>query len=176
MTVSSVIVLPAQPVVGLSTWVPLAGDGLLSPLGYYQVQNDVAGDVSGGNAVLTISGDARFTNWVSWVNFKIHSAAAAPDFLMSLRPDTTGVLNQIQVVGSMQSNTISQPTSSYLWTPPPILYQSSGAISCVTANVDATETYSQFCQIFCWDKNVTHRTLYGIIAQSFAGQRSPAVA
>ncbi len=173
MALVQAVVLPAQPATGLTTFVPLSGDGRIGPLGYYLAQNDIVGDVSGGNTTLTISGDPRYTNWIAWVNAKVHSAAAAPEFLMSLRVNTTNVLNQLQVTGTMQHNTVSQPTSSYLWTPPPILWETAGAISLVTPNVDATETYSLLTQVFCFDKNVTHQTIYAAIALGFNGVQNP---
>ncbi len=176
MAVSDAVTLPAQPAAGLTTFVPLGGDGTLGPLGYYLCEIDLAGDAGGGNSSITINGDPRYTNQFSFVNLKIDVATAAAEFVVSLRLNTAVILNQIQVNGTMPLIDITQPTSSFLWVPPPLLFETAGALSFVTPNVAATETYRLFAQVMAWDKNVTHRTAYGIIAQSFSGVSPPPIA
>lgn len=176
MAINSAVTLPAQPAAGLTTFVPLGGTGTLSPLGYFLVELDLVGDAGGGNASLTINGDPRYTNQFAFVNLKIDVATAAAEFVVSMRLNTAVILNQIQVNGTMPLIDITQPTSSFVWVPPPMLWETAGALSFVTPNVAATETYRLFTQVMVWDKNVTHQTPYGYIAQSFPGVSPPPVA
>ncbi len=174
MAVSATVVLPAQPATGLTTFIPLAGDGLFSPLGYYLVENNVVGDASGGVATVQIGGDPRYTNLFSFVNAKVSSAAAATDFLISMSFNAAGPIdNQIQVVGTMPFVGAVGLESCYLWYPPPILWTTAGFLQMACINVDVTETYQLFTQVYCFAKDVTNVMPLSLLMQSLVTASAP---
>ncbi len=157
MSVSSVFELPAQPTTGSAVWVPLGGDGVTAPLGYYDVVTTIVGDVSGGTAQLRVDFDPRYTNLCAWANVKIIADTAAGDFAIHLNPNATTA--GLTIVGTMPgvAEAVFSTNSAYLWFPPPLFHAGEGTLIAFWANVDATETYSLSAQIFVYDRDVRNR-------------------
>ncbi len=157
MAVTSEITLPAQPGIGVVTWVPLGGDGVTAPIGYYDVVNQVVGDASGGNATCSVIFDGRYTSLLAWANPKIFADAAAGEFSMDLT--RSSAFNGLNVVGTFPgvAEAFVTANSSYLWYPPPIFFAGDGRVRFNALNVDATETYVLQCQVFAYDRNVRNR-------------------
>ncbi len=157
MSVTSAFILPAQPAAGVINWVPLGGDGVTAPLGYYEVDAQLVGDASGGIATIAVTFDGRYTNLLAWANLKIFDDTAAGEFSVDL---TRGAaFNGIHQVGTMPGITEAVVTvnSSWLWYPPPQFYAGDGRLRAIWVNVDATETYVIQAQVFCYDRDVRNR-------------------
>ncbi len=138
-------------------WVPLGGDGVTAPLGYYDVDTRVVGDASGGTAQLAVLFDPRYTNLCAWVNIGILADTAAGDFALQLLP-VVGVAG-LTIVGTIPgvAESFTSQNSAYLWYPPPVFYAGEGVTRAFFPNVDATETYSLTTQIFMYDRDVRNR-------------------
>lgn len=177
MSVSSFVTLPAQPASGQSKFIPLGGDGSTSPLGCYLVELDLAGDAGGGTHLNGIIGDPRYTNLFAFGNAKVTSAAAAPDFLITLSDFSSGTQNQepeISVVGSMPQTATGAPNATFLWYPPPIYYQGVGVMQFIGPNVDVTETYTLYCEVYCFDINVKRLYPLNLLQLVVPGVSAPA--
>ncbi len=157
MAVASTITLPAQPSQGAVTWVPLGGDGVTAPIGYYDVDVQLVGDASGGNAVIAITFDARYTNLCAWANVKVFADTAAGEFSISMT--RSGAFSGLIIVGTLPGVTEGFVTanSTYLWYPPPVFYAGDGRIQAFFLNVDATETYVMTLQVFAYNRDVRNR-------------------
>lgn len=157
MSVSEVFQIPNQPTIGSVAWVPLGGDGVTAPIGYYEVDAQIVGDVSGGNASVSCAFDPRYTNLLAWVNIKIDDDTAAGEFHMDL-VRSAGVTG-INVVGTFPGVTegFAALNSCYLWYPPPLFFAGDGRVRFNAVNVDATETYVMDLQVFAYDRDVRNR-------------------
>ncbi len=141
MSVSSEITLPAQPGVGRVDWVPLGGDGVTAPQGYYDIDVQLVGDASGGTASIVVNFDIRYTSLISFVNAKIEADTAAGEFSLDLER-SAGISGGVHVVGTFPGITegVVLVNSAYLWYPPPIFYAGDGRARFFCVNVDATST------------------------------------
>lgn len=155
----------------------MGGDGITAPHGCYLVAVTVAGDASGGVATLRVVGDTRFTNLAAWMNVRATSAAVAGDFVMTTE-DAVGTLESAPfIVGTLPH---VDPTlfpglnAAFLWYPPPVYFQGSGNFQVSTENVDATETYTLGCQIYCFNIDVVQRTPLPILQWNVPGVSAPA--
>ncbi len=60
--------LPAQPVTGTVTYIPLGGDGYVAPMAQYNILGfALSGDASAGNALLQVKMDPRYTSLVPFM-------------------------------------------------------------------------------------------------------------
>lgn len=157
MAVTSSVILPAQPDAGVVSWVPLGGDGVTAPLGYYEVDLQLVGDASGGNATINITFDGRYTNLLSWANLKIFDDTAAGEFSVDLT--RSAAFNGLHQVGTYPGITEAVVTvnSAWLWYPPPLFFAGDGRLRVIQVNVDATETYVVQAQVFAYDRDVRNR-------------------
>lgn len=156
MAVGDVITLPAQPVAGDGVlYSPLGGDGRSAPLAVYDIGIQVVGDAGGGNAVVTVNFDPRYTSLVAWVAPFVAADTAATEFFVQL-VDTVLFTPNLRIVGTMPFVTegFSARNSSYLWFPPPMWFNGNGQLNANFVNVDATETYGMNCSIYVFDRNV----------------------
>jgi len=156
VAVAVTVVLPAQPATGAGTlFTPFGGDGRSAPLGVYDVDAFVVGDASGGNAVVNIDFDARYTNLLSFAQAGVLADTAAGEFQLQLSDNTVFIPN-VRIVGTLPGVTegFVTPNSVFLWYPPPLFLTGAGRISATFVNVDATETYDLAAQIYVFDRNV----------------------
>lgn len=176
MAVTATIQLPNQPAVGGAEFLPLGGDGTTAPLGCYLVTIGVVGDAGGGNANLAINLDRRYTNLIAWANPQVAVATAAPIMQLGIRA-TGGVTGtgDPTIVGTMPHDhaVFANPTSSFLWYPPPIYYVQRGSVHFTTANIAATETYTLVAQIYCFHPEVTRITPLSWLQQNVPGVSAP---
>lgn len=159
MAVSSTLTLPGQPAAGGGTeFCPLGGDGKTAPLGIYDVDMQIVGDVSGGNATVTLAFDPRYTSLIQYVQPFVSADAAKGDFQIVLFD--LGTLPQIRVGGTMAGVAESMTTknSTWTWYPPPVWCTGTGRIQCDFPNVDATETYGMTVSMYVFDRNVVQIT------------------
>lgn len=174
MSVSTEVILPAQPTIGNTELLPLGGDGKAAPHGCYVVRAEVDGDAGGGSAQVTITLDSRYTNLVAWVNVGINVDAAAGDFVCVLQP---GDGNEgVTIVGTIPqvATTVATRNAAFLWYPPPIYYRQKGQILVRFLNVSATEDYVLAAQIYTFDPNVTQLAPLPILQLNVPGVSAPA--
>lgn len=156
MAVAITVTLPAQPAAGRTVFQPLGGDGKSAPLGCYFVTAEVDGDASGGNAVITIRMDDRYTNLVPYLNLGIQADAAAGDFMMRVHAsDANSDPPRVQIVGTIpQIATAVSDNGQFLWYPPPIFFQGNGIAVASAPNVGVGETYKLQVEVLVFDIDV----------------------
>jgi len=176
VSVSSSVTLPAQPAAGITTFVPLGGDGKLAPQGCYFSRLEVAGDASGGNASVIISFDARYTNLVAYVNPTIQADAGAGDFAVVLQDASvpTGAVQQIVGTIPQVAATVQTDNASFLWYPPPVYFQGNGLCQVTYPNVGVGETYKVTLEIYVFDINVRRLAALPLLQMNVPGVSAPA--
>lgn len=157
MSVSTTVILPAQPAQGETVYTPLGGDGRSAPLGCYFCRAEIEGDAGSGTAAITIELDRRYTNLITYLNFQINVDAAAGDFMMRVMRDPSGTQpDRAQIVGTIPQvpTTLTQDNAAFLWYPPPVFFQGAGAGVASTLNVAATETYMLTAEVLVFDVDI----------------------
>lgn len=164
MSVTSTVVLPAQPTLGNVTLLPLGGNGDDAPRSAYLVSSfRVAGDASVGVATLTITLDTVYQSLVSVVSTASSSATAAAEWIyriISLNDQGVAVHEVAAQVSHLEVGGVTRG----LWSPPPDF--EAGQIIVETANVDATEVYFVSATIYNFNKRATERTPLSVLLAS----------
>jgi len=152
MSVSTVLVLPAQPASGSVSYVPLGGDGFRAPFAMYQLNSvGVVNDASGGTAQIFVDMDPQFQAVCQNMVFDIASAAADKELICAISDRSLLYSDIAQVIALLPSITgISNARAS--WCPVPLF--DLGRINGVVANVD-TETLSISAQILLFNRRAT---------------------
>ncbi len=121
MSVASTFTLPDQPSAGNADFVPLGGDGWTSPQSMHILRNVLlVMDASGGNAVMTITTDERWSQIVPWLQLGVLGAAAAEAFSMALVSRLRqGQGQSVQLQSTTNFTTLN--LGSAFWSPPPVV-------------------------------------------------------
>jgi len=175
VAVAETVLLPAQPTLGQgSLFTPFGGDGRSSPLGIYDVDARIVGDASGGNAVITIGFDPRYTSLVGWAQPGVIADTAAGEFVIQVQNSVTGLPNA-RAIGTLPgvAEAFTAINSAYLWFPPPLYLPGDGRLIATFANVDATETYDLACQIYVFDRDVRQLTAMQWLNLTRVGVNAP---
>lgn len=172
MSVTGSLQLPGQPASGMVVWSALGGNGSFGPLGFWNVEQNLPNDVSGGTATITINLDPRYTNLVAYIEIIKTSAAAASEFTMTMQHTTATIAPRILIVGNAP---IAQGISAYLWYPPPIYYQQDGQLIVVTDNID-TETLQVRFQCYSFLPDVRKLEPLNVLNWLVPGVSSPPAA
>lgn len=177
MSVIVAMTLPGQPILGSSVYLALGGDGRVAPMGCYFVRLEVAGDASGGNAIVTINLDERYTNLVAYANALIAVDAAAGDFSILVQeagaapgpgaPHIVGTIPQI-------ATGVTTDNASFLWYPPPVYFQGGGQVTVSYPNVGVGETYKLQIEVYVFDINVRRITPLPVLQMNVPGVSAPA--
>lgn len=133
MAITEEITLPNQPAVGSVEYIPLGGDGWVSPRSAYLIDMRITGDVSGGRVTLTVNRDPRFEHIVSFIQLESDSATAT-EYIFNLHrakvvAHNTGAVKQV--------NLSSLDFTSIAWNPTPMIEPTKW--SAIFNNVDAIE-------------------------------------
>ena len=121
MAVASTFTLPSQPAAGNADFVPLGGDGWTSPQSMHILRSVLlAGDATGGNSVITVNTDPRFSCIVPWIQVGVLGATAAEDYVLALvSRQRIGQGQSVQHVGNTFFSALSGGFA--LWSPPPVI-------------------------------------------------------
>lgn len=154
IAVSSAVTLPAQPTTGTVSWIPLGGDGYVSPMAAYAVVgHSVTGAVGGGSATLQVVMDSRFTSlvsWVTWANTQVASADA--DFRVTIGGPGVPTQAESGLITAIAAD-VSTATISRTWNPNPSILPGGAnpaSIQMSMLNVDA-DVYSLSCLIYLFN-------------------------
>jgi len=166
IAVSVAVTLPAQPAVGRVTYIPLGGDGKMSPIAAYSVVGvGVTGAAGGGSALMTVTMDDRYSSliqYVSWSNDQV--ARADADFRTRIATPIrlTPILSDSGLQTSISSS-IASATVSRTWAPPPVILgggSSPGFLEHAMLNV-ADDEYLLNAMVFLFDIRVRELTPMG---------------
>lgn len=171
MAVTSTITLPAQPGAGSSRLVVLAGDGRISPKSMYEVQVQLAGDVSGGLSTITVNFDPRYECWIKRMELSVLAAAANETYQMTQRVAGSGFNSTIS--GQTFRNAVSGFTPGAAWWDPPFLLPIDQA-TCIIANTDG-DTHVLTLWIANFNVNASHTVRLGVINDSIRGGSNQSV-
>jgi len=121
VAVAEAFTLPAQPTAGGADFVPLGGDGWTSPQSMHILRDVLLTmDATGGNAVMTITTDVRFSQVVPWVQLGVIGAVDAEPFSMALvSRQRQGQGQSVQLQAT--SNFTALNGASAFWSPPPVV-------------------------------------------------------
>lgn len=154
MAVSVATTLPAQPAIGLNTYVPLGGDGWTAPHSVAEFSISSVGAAGGGNNTITLTFDPRFTSIVSYVRLVNAGASAAIEMLLRMRPPLPRVQPQVEAFAN-QAGVLSLFTQNlFTWAPPPLPHM--GILEGVTTNVDG-DTLSMMGYIYQFQVDVLQK-------------------
>jgi len=117
VTVFEVINLPDQPAIGSIRYQPMGGDGWESPKARYEINVQLAGDVSGQIWLVSCVLDPQFMNLVALMALTVDVASDTTEFSMDTKLSEGG--STYRVAGDLLQAT--QDNSSRLWTPPPMI-------------------------------------------------------
>ncbi len=159
LSVSSTIVLPAQPAAGVVSQIGLAGDGYAAPHSETHVRMTVAGDASGGTATLQFTWDARWCSVLSWCSVTIGGLTAAQEVILSYRISAN--------IGAGTVMTVRDPVVSGFsvgatWVPPaqlasvPSIGATQPNLRVVTTNTDV-DSYQVDAVLLNFKKDVRQR-------------------
>jgi len=141
VTVQETILLPAQPAIGRTEYVPLGGNGWDSPFSYYAVAVELQADGSGGVNDITVVMDPQFMSLIGYIQSLVISVASATD---SVRHITITEQDHIRDTRQMIIDVESSIAAIY-WTPPGITLNSTPlhtpTIRSVVENNDADDHF-----------------------------------
>jgi len=166
IAVSATVTFPAQPTIGLLTFVPLGGDGYTAPFGAYSLLGHrVTGASGGGSMVLRANMDPRYTSLISYVTgIDSQVASADADVRLLVTADDSRVppaIDQGLVAGTdavMSTNTIVRT-----WNPPALILPGGNAISNVRfemVNVE-NDVYVMHALVYLFNIRVRELTPMG---------------
>ncbi len=150
MAVAVETTLPEQPAIGINAYQPLGGDGWSSPHSVAEFSMSSAGSASGGNNVITLNFDPRFTSVVSYVRLSNSSASTALEMNLTMfptgrsQPQVQAFANAVPVIGLSTINL-------FTWCPPPLPHM--GRLVATTTNTNG-DTLSMMGYIYQFQVNV----------------------
>lgn len=141
-------------------YVPLGGDGINAPhAAYTVVGHKISGDVSGGDARLSVVMDPRFVSLVSWFHWSIDQGTAADADVSLILSASQGKVPLQSSAGPVvkTSATIQSSTIQKTWSPNPILLPGGDGpaptLSGRALNVDGDD-YFMSCFIYVFNIRV----------------------
>ncbi len=160
MSVAVTVSLPASPVVGNLTYIPLGGDGYTSPRSAQLIEVALDSDASGGTSTVTIVTDPRWENMVVWMAGETDSATAAVPFRFAQLP-RGAPLGSIMAHRGTTDFSALESLNSAVWTPPSV--PNISFVTYLTDNVDATETTFVSMYILNFSINASHSVPLNIL-------------
>jgi len=164
ISISETLVLPAQPAIGATTYIPLGGDGYSAPFAAYSVQGfEMDGDVSSGVVSQIITTDERFCSLVSYVAGSINQATPAnADFRQTISsPRQVPLMNNAGVVTALDAAFTAE--CNVMWNPPAVILPGAtdiGTIVNIWENV-LDDTFRMHCLIYLFNIRVRELTPMG---------------
>lgn len=157
ISVTQTVVFPAQPAVGQLFYVPLGGDGFVSPFAAYSLRSfQASGDASGTFISMNVNLDPRFVSLVAWVTVQIQQGTSADaDFRIDVASDETGIISSgaIEAVAS----DVSGLEVSRTFSPHPTLLPGGSKNSRVVAAFDNVDGDEYFMDVWCYLFNIRVR-------------------
>lgn len=164
MSVTSDVILPAQPADGSFEVRPLGGSGYTSPSQLSVVNVRSASDASGGFNQIGITLDDVFSNLVNILQIAIAGAAADVAFKAQLAVLATGESLQVTGDANFSSVGLNNQTSA-LWSPPPLIVNTEAELRVTVPNVNG-ETLVATSWIYQFDKRAQEFTPLEILLAS----------
>ncbi len=165
MAVAETFAMPNQPAAGHCKHIPLGGDGFSAPHSAYSLVVNLAGAAGGGNSTITIYGDERYTQMVSYMRNEIVGVAADTDQRMFILLDT---LEQIQINDPAIHSAVTS-SASVLWKPPGVIFSSQNPTDARLLfqflNVDG-DTHNIDARVYNFDKRARELTPLSILLAS----------
>lgn len=168
VAVSSTVTFPAQPAIGLLSFIPLGGDGYSAPFGAYSLLGHrVVGAAGGGTMVLRANMDPRYTSLISYITgIDSQVASADADVRLLVTADDSRVPPAIfsdLITGTdavMSTNTIVKT-----WNPPALILPGGNSIANARfemVNVDS-DVYVMHLLVYLFNIRVRELTPQGML-------------
>ncbi len=165
MAVDDSFAMPEQPASGQCRYIPLGGDGFTAPHSAYSIVVNLAGAAGGGNSTITVYGDERFTQMVSYMRNETVGVSADTDQRMFVLIDALEVIqiNEPAIHSAVTSS------ASILWKPPGIIFSSRNKTDSRLLgqflNVDG-DTHNFNARVYNFDKRAREVTPLSILLAS----------
>jgi len=163
MAVSIDLQLPEQPVIGSVVYNPLAGDGWTAPHSVSEFSVGSAGSASGGNNVITITFDPRFTSILTYVRATNSSASTAIEMSIVLLPALPRSTPQVEAFCNTVPIKALGTQNVMTWAPPPLPHL--GRLQVVEANVNGDEL-DAMGYLYQFQRDVLHQVPLNLILAS----------
>lgn len=165
-SVSAVLTLPSQPTTGTVTYIPLGGDGYRAPFAQYNILGfTLAGDASGGSALLQVKMDDRYTCLVPFMQASRQGTDADAFVRMEVTaPGLTAVPITFGETVVSSGASISPNEIRTTWQLPPQLLpgqRDTPACVMVMDNIGVTETFRLSLLIYLFNLNVRQVSAMG---------------
>lgn len=160
MAVTETVALPAQPVVGATTEVPLAGDGYYAPHSQTNVRINLDADVSSGNITAFIEMDPRWTSIVAWAALEVASMAATRQANFRILSSENISMSSMQLITQSTLGNAAE-FNGCVWVPPPFILpgpirNTTSSIRVGFLNTDSEDIIFD-CVIYNFQKDVRNR-------------------
>jgi len=171
VAVASTILLPGQPTAGEVAEVALHGDGYFSPHSEFHVNVQLEADATGGNAVIQIQLDPRWSSVLAWCEIEVASLADAKIVNWRLVAGPALAFGINQTVTALTGSVVGTHAPA-LWVPPPQLLvgPSRGVATSLTLTTDNTDTedLNLSCVFLNYQKDVRNRVSTSVINMPFS--------
>ncbi len=162
MSVAASVTLPDQPANGTVVLLPLGGDGNSAPRSRYEVfAFAIAGDGSGGNAVLTLTLDDVYESLVMQVSCFHNSPNDSENVFQLVSRKNAVAINAVTAHLLAEAGPTSRALA--IWCPPPLINVTE--VNLTTPNLN-TETYQMSVTILNFNKRASERTPLNILYAS----------
>lgn len=160
MAIADTFTLPAQPALGSVVYTPLGGNGFSAPHSMYDITFQIIGDASGGNVVLDIIYDSRFTGMINWLCMTANSAAADLGCVMVVSTAEPSGQGFQDAAPMLQATGLSLGTTKP-WQPPPVAFTSTQNFDPTITSIFANNNLKEFnftAQIYNFAKRAREKT------------------
>jgi hypothetical protein len=160
MAIADSFTLPGQPALGSSVYTPLGGNGFSAPHSMYDITFQIVGDATGGNIVLAVVYDSRFTGMINWVCVTANSAAGdlgCVNVISTAEPSGQGFQDAAPM---LQASGLALGTTK-LWQPPPVAFTSTPTFDPTITTTFANSNLKEFnltMQIYNFAKRAREKT------------------
>lgn len=169
MTVAETFTLPAQPTTGTARFIPLAGSGVLGPLGYYQIAVTLDDLASTGYNKIRCILDKRYTHIVSHCGVtKIQASVANAVWSLKVSPSQQWI---VDLVG-YDDLTSADPQIADVRTPNLEIIDGDGSayIESLIEENAIGDTHGFTAVIYVFNKNIRNMVPLHIILGSLGGR------
>jgi len=119
LSISETVVLPDQPAAGSVEYVGLGGNGYLAPHSMYLIDQQITGDVTGGDVLFRISRDERFEHLIMTMMVQGDGSTVDLPFRMEIFRGQQSFLIQSGLI--VATTVLNGTGSNRVWSPSPLI-------------------------------------------------------
>ncbi len=165
MSVVTTVALPAQPGDGETRFIPLGGDGAVSPHSYTTLEMTNTSDASGGKTQAEITFDPRWTQLLAWVGVSVTNSAAAVPVDYAIQ-QAGAAAQKYRASAALRAIPNFSADNQHLWYPAAELIVTDGSARNVTVAIENIDTQELVVRmlVYNFDRRARERTPIEILA------------